>query len=152
MARLHKSLINTHIIIILTKARRTMHNTRTLLISHKLSSHHRETILRLHLREILKQWHISLSLKRTTFEGLKNLKLLNVSLFENVIDSCLKHNESSLLVFIEHLDVIKVGVNSESQVAGEGPRGGGPGHEADSRVFFEGEGHYDGGVVDCSVV
>lgn len=151
-ALINKATLNANLVIVLTEARRAMHNTGTSVRGNKVSTNNSEAISLLHALEILEQRNVLLSNKRLTGELLENLVLLDVCLLEDVLESRLGKHVCPLLLLIQDLHVSEVGVDSKSKIAWKCPGCGGPSNEAHVGVLLHWEGNDDGRIVDVLIV
>ena len=126
-----------------------MHNSSTVGVSDESRSLDPETAVLLAVGEEVEDGYVLDSGEVAALHLLEHLELL---LAEVVLESALREDEHLVALQVLHLHVDEVGVDSQSQVGGEGPGSGGPGEELDVGVGLEGERDVDGGVGDLLVV
>ena len=104
-------------VIIFTKAWGAVYNTSTGVACDKISSNNCETLLLLHVLEVIEEGNVFLSNKCLTWDLFKNFVLLDVSLLEDFLQARLSKNIHLLHFLINKLQIDKFRVNGEGKVA-----------------------------------
>ena len=86
-ARLNKTVLNTRLVIVLTKAWSTVDNTSTSIGSDEVSADDSEALLLFKMLEVFKQGNITLSDEVLSWNLLENLVLLDVCLLQDLLQA-----------------------------------------------------------------
>mmetsp|Transcript_26727 Transcript_26727/g.33313 ORF Transcript_26727/g.33313 Transcript_26727/m.33313 type:complete len:503 (-) Transcript_26727:26-1534(-) len=129
LAGLNDAAGNARGVIVLTEAGGAVHDTRTRVLGHEGGAQHLEAAVGGPALEEVEEWLVALAHKGLALELLQDGVALDLALLEDVVEAALHADVDLLRRVVLPAHVVERRVDSESEVAGQGPRRGRPSNE-----------------------
>lgn len=120
------TIFDTNAVIVFTKSRRAVNDTSTGIISNIGVAHNLETTALELFVKVVEEWNVFPTLHVLSLHTLKNLEPGLLGVLIQDLEALLQKNISVASQFILDFDIVKVGMSGQTNITGQGPRGGGP--------------------------